>query len=165
MSPARGEPGVGRAAGLLERDITELRDGLGAMVDELDRRRREAMDLRLQLRRHPVAAAVAGGVVVVAVGGAVALLVRGARRRQRASYKARQLRIAFGRVMQHPERLGRGEPPPSEKILAALGSAAATLLVRRALERAVSRPGERAARETERAAREAGAGASADGHA
>jgi hypothetical protein len=47
-------------------------------------------------------------------------------------------------VVSHPERVGRGGPPPGEKILAAIGTAAATLLVKRALEGAVPRPARKA---------------------
>lgn len=125
-------------------EISTLREEIGDLVDELDRRRRDAFDVRLQLQRHPVAASVAGVVIAAALGGTVAALVYGARRRRRTTYKAKQLRIALQRMMRYPERVARGEPPPSEKILAAIGTAAATLLVRRALERAVPRPRQRA---------------------
>jgi len=140
VRPADGEPG---AALRIEHEISTLRHDIGDLVGELDRRRREAFDVRLQLRRHPVAVSVAGITVAALLGGAVALFVFNGRRKRRASYKARQLKVAFGRMMEHPERVARGEPPPGEKILAAVGTAAATLLVKRALERAVPRPRDR----------------------
>ncbi len=143
VRPADGEPGASRR---LAGEISTLREEIGDLVEELDRRRREAFDVRLQLRRHPVAASVAGVAVAALVGGTVALLVYNTRRKRRATYKARQLRVAFDRMMRYPERVARGEPPPSEKIVAAIGTAAATLLVKRALERAVPRPQERAER-------------------
>jgi hypothetical protein len=68
------------------------------------------------------------------------MLIRREQRKRRPSHKVHQLRRALGRMMEHPERVGRGEPPPAEKILAAVGTAAATFLVKRALERAVPRP-------------------------
>jgi len=137
MTPADGAPGASKR---IAHEIATLRDEIGDLVGELDRRRHEAFDIRLQLRRHPVAASAAGFTVVALMGGVVALLVYNGRRKQRTAYKARQLRVALDRMMQHPERVARGEPPPSEKILAAVGVAAASLLVRRALERAVPRP-------------------------
>lgn len=147
--PADGSPG---ASHRLERELSTLREELGDIVGELDRRRRELFDLRLQLRRHPVAVPLAGLAVAVVLGGAVALLVKNERQKRRPSHKARQLRRAVGRMVAHPERVGRGEPPPGEKILAAVGAAAATLLVRRALERAVPRPPRKAQQPPGRAA-------------
>jgi len=137
MSPSDGEPG---ASGRIERELGSLRNEIAELVGELDRRRREAFDLRLQLRRHPVAVAIGGVALAALLGGAVVLLVENGRRKQRRSYKAKQLRVAMGRVMKHPERVARGEAPPGEKILAAVGTALATLLVKRAFERAVPSP-------------------------
>jgi hypothetical protein len=137
MSPSDGEPG---ASARIEREIGSLRTEIAELVGELDRRRREAFDVRLQLRRHPVAVAVAGVALAALLGGTVALLVHDGRRKQRPGYKAKQMRVAMGRVMRHPERVARGEAPPGEKILAAVGTALATLLVRRAFERAVPSP-------------------------
>jgi hypothetical protein len=142
MKPQDGAPGASRR---LEHEISTLREEIGDLVGELDRRRQDAFDLRLQLRRHPLAAVVAGATVAALVGGAVALAVHNGRRRRSTSYKAHQLRVAMDRMMEHPERVARGAPPPSEKILAAIGTAAATLLVKRALERAVPRPQQAAA--------------------
>jgi len=139
---ARVKPGdhAPRPSSEIEGEITAIRRELGDLVGELDRRRRAFFDVRAQLRAHPVAIAVTGLAVAAVLGGAVALLVHNGRRKQRPSYKARQLRIALGRMMEHPERVGRGEAPPGEKILAAVGTAVASLLVKRALERAAPSP-------------------------
>ncbi len=141
VRPPDGEPGASKR---IASEIYTLRNEIGDLVSELDRRRREALDVRAQLRRHPVAASLAGLGVVVVLGGAVALLVHNQRRKQRRTYKAHQLRIALNRMMKYPERVARGEPPPSEKILAAIGTAVATLLVKRAFERAMPGPREKA---------------------
>jgi hypothetical protein len=144
-APADATPGPSHR---IEKELSTLREEIGDLVAELDRRRRELFDVRLQLQRHPMAVPLAGFALALVLGGAVALLVRNERRRRRPSHKARQLRRALGRMVAHPERVGRGEPPPGEKILAAIGTAAATLLVRRALERAVPRPAQRAEQAT-----------------
>jgi hypothetical protein len=137
VSPRDGEPG---ASGKIAQEITTLRDEIGELVNELDRRRRDAFDVRLQMKRHPVAT-YAGVVAVAAIlGGSVALLVYNGRRKERASYKAKQLKVAVRRMVEHPERVARGEAPPGEKILAAVGTALATLLVKRAFDKAVPRP-------------------------
>lgn len=52
----------------LEREIEDLREEMTAIVDEIDRRREELFDWRLQLRRHGVGPAAAAAGVVVAVG-------------------------------------------------------------------------------------------------
>ncbi len=122
----------------LERHIGGLRDELGELVGELDRRRRELFDVRAQARQHPVALTLVGVAAAVVVGGAVATMLNRGRRRRRPAFKARQLRAAMQRIVEHPERVARGEPPPSEKILTAIGVAAAGILVKRALERAVA---------------------------
>jgi hypothetical protein len=111
---------------------------MGDLVGELDRRRREAFDIRLQLKRHPVAVSLAVVAAAAVLGGTVAMLVRDSRRKERASHKARQLKVALARMIEHPERVALGESPGG-KILAAAGSAVAVMLVRRALERALPR--------------------------
>ena len=76
----------------IEQDIDRLRDQLDGMVGELDRRRHEAFDVRLQLRRHATAVATVGVVgAVLVVGGFVAW--RNARRRQD------QLLVHLGRLV------------------------------------------------------------------
>ena len=76
----------------IEHDIDRLRDQLDGMVGELDRRRHEVFDVRLQLRRHGTAVATVGVVAaVLVVGGFVAW--RNARRRQD------QLLVHLGRLV------------------------------------------------------------------
>ena len=144
---ADGVKGNHGGSGALAREISGIRDELGALVGELDRRRRELFDLRGHVRRHPLTASLAGVAVAAILAGSVAVLVYDTRRKQRASYRAKQLRIAVGRMIEHPERVARGEAPPGEKILAAVGTAIATLLVKQALARAVPAP--RAAQEVQ----------------
>ncbi len=125
-------------------DIETLRSELGDLVSELDRRRHEAFDVRLQLRRHPVAAGVAAATIAAALGGTIALIVWSRRRRQRPIEKAKRVRRAMGRLFEDPDRVAM-EPRIGEKILAAAGTAAATMLTKRLVDRAV-RPARAAAR-------------------
>jgi hypothetical protein len=134
------EPG---APHRIEEELSSIREEIGDLLRELDRRRREMFDVRLQLRRHPIAIPVAGIAVAGILGGAVALLARNDRHKQPRRHKARQIRRALGRMVDHPERVARGEPPPSEKILVAIGTAVAAFLVKRALAQAVPRPAHR----------------------
>ena len=50
-------------------EIAELREELGGLVEELDRRRHDLLDVRLQLRRHVVAATVTAMAIIGAVVG------------------------------------------------------------------------------------------------
>ena len=59
------------AVRLLGAEIAELREELGGLVAELDRRRHDWFDVRLQVRRHVVAVTV----TAVSLFGAVAALV------------------------------------------------------------------------------------------
>ena len=121
---------------VIEGRIGLLRHELGELVAELDRRRHEATDIRLQVKRHPMIAGAAAVTVAAAIGGIVAFAIWNARRRERPVEKARRARRAVQRLMDDPEHMAR-EPSITEKILAAAGTAAASLLVKRAFERAM----------------------------
>ncbi len=124
------EATVGRVSG----EIDTLRNELGALVSELDRRRREAFDLGLQVRRHPVAVAVAAATLALAVGGLIALAVSAGRRRRRPSTRIRETRRALQRIMERPHQVGR-DPSIPRKVVAAVATAAAATLARRLIQR------------------------------
>jgi hypothetical protein len=130
---ANGEPR--KMARELETEITEVRTRLDRSLAELDRRRHELTDVRLQVRRHPMVA-VAAGVTVLALVGGVAYAVWVARQRNKPVSKARRLRHALSRMIDEPHKVAKSEPTVPEKILAAAGTAAATILVKKMMERA-----------------------------
>lgn len=70
-----------RAAPEIEQEVDALRSDLGGLVDELDRRRHEITDVRLQLRRHSGAVALGLGVAALSV---VVRIVASRRRRAHA---------------------------------------------------------------------------------
>jgi hypothetical protein len=125
-----GEDTVGRVEG----EIQSLRGELGGLVAELDRRRHEAFDLRLQLRRHPVAAAIAAAGAALVVGGLLAVAVRSRRQHRRPSLRARETRRALARLLDHPDRVA-AEPSITNKVATAVLSLAATMIAKRILER------------------------------
>jgi hypothetical protein len=130
-----GSPGaadVGRVAG----EIEVLRHELGGLVSELDRRRQEALDLRLQLRRHPVLVATVVTVAALLVGGALALVVREGRERRKPTRRAREVKDAFSRLLEHPREVA-SQPSIGNKIATAVGVAVATALAKRLLDRSV----------------------------
>jgi hypothetical protein len=109
-----GTPGV--EPRVLEKDVEHLRTRLDRSLAELDRRRHELTDVRLQVRKHPRVAAGAAGLVVLLLGG-----------------------VAFGvwrRALDKPEKIARGETPTWEKILAAVGTTLAVSLTKKLLDRA-----------------------------
>lgn len=133
------DPDVRRVAG----EIVALRGELGALVGELDRRRRELFDVGLQVRRHPVAVAIGATAAALLVGGLVAKGVRDRRERRRPTVRARETRRALARLLEHPDRVA-ARPGLTQAILAAAGTAAGAALARRVVDRMVARPGPRA---------------------
>lgn len=119
----------------IEREIEHLRTRLDRSLAELDRRRHELTDVKLQLRRHPQIAIGAGAAVALIAGG-VAFAVWRSRKREELPQKARRVRIAFGRAVDKPEKVARGEAPAWEKILAAVGTTIAVSVTKKLLERA-----------------------------
>ena len=79
----------------LEREVAGLRNRLGALITELGRRRREAFDVRLQARRHPVSAVLGTAVVLGLVGLGIAAVVH--RRRQARSLQGRISGLGAGK--------------------------------------------------------------------
>ncbi len=122
---------VGRVSG----EIEMLRQDLGSLLSELDRRRRELLDLRLQARRHPVVVAVAAGAAALMLGGLLAAAVR---RRRRPPRRIREARRALARLLDHPERVA-AEPNALARIATAAGIAAGSALARRLVHSAVTR--------------------------
>ena len=115
----RGE----RAERALESDIERLRGELDGMVGELDRRRHEAFDLRLQLRRHAGVVATVGGVAIgVAIAG-IAAWASARRRQDRLLVRLQNLGRAVAIMARHPDRLERaleGRPQSGTAVASAL---------------------------------------------
>jgi hypothetical protein len=124
----------------IEGEIAEIRGRLDQSLAELDRRRHEATDVKLQIRRHPGAVAVAGGVVLLLLGG-VAYAIWAARKRERPVNKAKRLKLALSRMIDEPQKVAKAEPTVPEKILAAAGTAAATFLTKKIIEKAMNEAG------------------------
>ncbi len=110
-------------------EIDVLRHDLGSILSELDRRRREMTDVRLQMRRHPVVVVAAAGTAALLLGGALALLLRDRRRRSRPTVRAREARRALARLLDHPHRVA-AEPSMGAKIATAAGVAAGSAIAR-----------------------------------
>jgi hypothetical protein len=123
---------VGRVSG----EIDTLRNELGGLVAELDRRRHEALDLGLQVRKHPLLVAAVATAAALVLGGALALVVHGRRERRRPSVRARETRRALARLFDHPNRVA-SEPSVATKVGTAVAVALATALAKRLVARSV----------------------------
>ena len=121
----------------IEREIEHLRSRLDRSLAELDRRRHELTDLRLQMKKHPWVFVSAGGVILLAAAG-VAFAVWRSKKREELPQKARRIQIAFGRAVDKPEKVARGDAPVWEKVLAAVGTTLAVSLTKKLLDRAFS---------------------------
>ena len=119
----------------IEREIEHLRTRLDRSLAELDRRRHELADLKLQMKKHPGVFIGAGGFVLLLLGG-VAFAIWRAHEREKPMAKAHRLRIAFGRLVEHPEKVARGEAPVWEKVLGAVGTTIALSVTKKLLDRA-----------------------------
>jgi hypothetical protein len=125
---SNGVAGNRRETEELEHEIESIRDNLGAVVGELDRRRHELLDWRLQLRRHKKAVALFALGTLTLIGGFVALKVLRHRQRRRATDKLRRLGEALSRMIEHPEDVARPTPSVGKRILAAAGGSVTSAL-------------------------------------
>jgi hypothetical protein len=123
----------------LEREVETLRGELGDLVGELDRRRREAFDVRLQLRRNASVIAVVAGAIVLLVGASLALRARRRAQRERPMARMRNLGHALAVISRDPEKLTRAleqTRDPSASLVSMLAKVAGTAgqrVVRRSL--------------------------------
>jgi hypothetical protein len=123
----------------IEREIRGHRGELSALVGELNRRRQELTDVKLQLQRHTIGVAtglLATGAVIV---GSVMYARWRARRHDSLVARGGRLREAVSRMIDRPERVAT-EPTVTQRMLASAGSAAAAILIKAILERFTPSP-------------------------
>jgi hypothetical protein len=131
-------PAPRAAAEALGGEIAVVREELDTLLGELDRRRHEALDVPLQVRRHALGASLTLLALVITAAGSVWLTVWHRRRTERLGARAGRLRQAISRMTEHPERVA-AEPTTTGKIALAAANAAVATLVKKLLEVAVQR--------------------------
>jgi hypothetical protein len=142
MSP-KGEAGRNGTASAreatrrLDGEIGALREEIGGLVTELDRRRRDIMDVKLQLRRHGLEIALgAAGLAAAAVG----VVWLGAwRARRKAPPATRRLRQAVARLADEPDRVAT-HPSMLARISTAATSAVVVAVIKKGVERWLNSP-------------------------
>jgi hypothetical protein len=97
----------GKSRDELAREANQVRTKLLRTVEQLDRRRHDALELRVQVQRHMRQLAVAGGAILVGTCAAMVLLVH---RISTATERRRRNRWRLVKgAWQHPERALRAE--------------------------------------------------------
>jgi hypothetical protein len=130
-----GTVGVTKPEAEIEREIESVRTRLDKSLAELDRRRHELMDVKLQVRKHPEALMIAGGVVVLLVGAGWLAARSAHKSAEDPRRKAKRMKLATTRAMHHPERVAQN-PPLWQKIAASVGTTIAVALTKRLLDKA-----------------------------
>jgi hypothetical protein len=133
-----GAPGISprENSRLLEGEIAVLRDELTGLVAELDRRRHELTDYKLQARRHVVGITLTGAGLLASAAGFVWLSVWRSRRRSQATARMGRLREAVSRMVDRPDRVASGPGIPA-RILTAAANAAVATAIKKVLERSL----------------------------
>ncbi len=135
---SKDRPAPREAVEELGGEIAVVRDELDTLLGELDRRRHDALDVPLQLRRHAAGASLTALAVVAAAAGSVWLTLWRRRRRDRLGAQAGRLQRAVSRMTEHPERVAT-EQTMAGKIATAAANAAVAVLIKKVLERGVER--------------------------
>ena len=118
----------------LDGEIAAVREELGGLVAELDRRRHELLDVKLQVRRHAVGITLTGVTLLSSAAGLVWLGHWYTRRRPAPLSRAGRVREAVSRMIDKPERVAVEAGIPA-KILTAAANAAIAIVLKRLLER------------------------------
>jgi len=121
----------------LNGEIAMLREDLARLVAELDRRRHEALDVKLQVKRHALGVVLTGAAVLAAPLG-LGLATRRARPHRGLLAKARQVRDGLSRIVEEPERMA-AQPTVLTTILTAAANAAGAIVIKKMLERSLER--------------------------
>jgi hypothetical protein len=124
----------------LHSEITSIRGDIGGLLHELGRRKREALDVKKQLKKHPTAVSASAATLLAVAAGLTVLLVYRHRRQQRLGARLSRLREAVSRMMAHPRRVARVHPRIPGRIVSAVGAAAAGALARDLAHRLTRRP-------------------------
>jgi hypothetical protein len=119
----------------VEHEVETIQQNLGGLVGELDHRRKELFDLRLQLRRHAVPLIVAGSALFVLIAAGITTAVIRRRRQRTLRARAGRLREALRRMTAHPDQVAEASPHVGKKIASAGGSAAASVIGKKLAQR------------------------------
>jgi hypothetical protein len=121
----------------LERDVEGIRDNITDIVSELDRRGHEMLDWRGHLRKHAWLLVAVGASCLVGLGVTVVADRARRKRRNRFWFKARRIREAVARIIEHPELVAQPKPGIARKALGAAVGATTTVLAKTLVQQIV----------------------------
>ncbi len=114
----------------LRADIDATHRRLEGLLGELDRRRREAFDVRLQARRHPLFFAAGAALALGAVGGGTALAIARIHRRRRGRSPAARL-FRLWQISGRSDASANGSRGTLRRLAGRAAKVAVAMLVRR----------------------------------
>ena len=122
-----------------EKTADRIRDELLSTLHELDRRRARVTDVRLQVREHLGALALAGGVLAFGLG--LTVLVARTRAKSRRSVLLSDRVHAFIRAWEHPRRVATrsADKPAPQELLQRLALVFATAFASRYAKQSAQR--------------------------
>jgi hypothetical protein len=126
---------------VIERQVEEIRDNITGIVGELDRRGHELVDWRSHLQKHAFTLVTVGAACLLGLGVTIAVGRARQKRRQRPLAKARRLRVALARMIEHPELVARPQPGIGRRALSAAVGATVGFLVKATLQEMVATAG------------------------
>ena len=119
----------------LREKVDQSRERLDSLVSELDQRRHVVSRIKKTVGEHR-AWAIGGGIATAGiVAAAIALAVQHQRRRQRFTARAHRWLQAFGKMINHPDRVARRDPNAAGKIMTSAASTATSTVVKRLIGR------------------------------
>ena len=121
-----------------EHEIEGIRDNLGHLLSELDRRR-QRLAPRVLIRAHPVTAAGLGIAVVTAVGGGLVLHSRRVRRQSTLPARLFRLEALLKHTVGSRDRVAKARPSAGGRILVAVSTAIAVAAARQLVKRYLAR--------------------------
>ncbi len=115
--------------------VKEVRDNLGRMTSELDRRVQVALKPILR-SHHPLTIVGLGGLTIFLVGSAFRLVLRRRHKETGLLEKGRRLRQALVRIVEDPDRVAQPAQSLGRDVLGVTCSVAAATLAKKLIDRA-----------------------------
>ncbi len=115
--------------------VKEVRENLGRMASQVDRRAQDALKPILR-SHHPLTVVGLGGLTFFLVGGAVRLVLRRRHKETGLLEKGRRLRQAVVRIVEDPDRVAQPAQSLGRDVFGVACTVAAATLAKKLIDRA-----------------------------